>query len=53
MNLWQAYMLGVMTALTPSLLVLGLILWRTMELLGFESVTISTRGLRYGMLMGN
>lgn len=30
----------------------ALILWRMMELLGFESVTISTRGLRYGVLLG-
>jgi len=29
----------------------ALILWRVMEKLGFEQVTISTRGLRYGVLM--
>ncbi len=30
----------------------ALILWRMMELLDFDSVTISTRGLRYGVLLG-
>lgn len=31
----------------------ALILWRMMELLGFDAVTISTRGLRYGVLLAN
>jgi len=28
---WQAILLGMMIALTPSLVVLGLLLWRAME----------------------
>lgn len=31
MEPWQWVLLGVMIALTPSMLVLGLLLWRTWE----------------------
>lgn len=41
---------GVEPGRADVLLAGALILWRTMELLRFERVTISTRGLRYGVL---
>lgn len=31
MPTWQAILLGAMLALTPSLVVLGLLVWRTIE----------------------
>jgi exopolyphosphatase/guanosine-5'-triphosphate,3'-diphosphate pyrophosphatase len=41
---------GVEAGRADVLLAGALILWRTLELLDFKKVTISTRGLRYGVL---
>jgi exopolyphosphatase/guanosine-5'-triphosphate,3'-diphosphate pyrophosphatase len=41
---------GIEEGRADVLLAGALILWRSMELLGFPEVTISTRGLRYGVL---
>jgi exopolyphosphatase/guanosine-5'-triphosphate,3'-diphosphate pyrophosphatase len=41
---------GVEPGRADVLLAGALILWRTLELLDFSKVTISTRGLRYGVL---
>ncbi len=41
---------GVEAARADVLLAGALILWRSMEVLGFSHVKVSTRGLRYGVL---
>ncbi|MCC7442300.1 MAG: hypothetical protein IT285_11740 [Bdellovibrionales bacterium] len=43
---------GVARARADVLLAGALVLWRSLENLGYPSVRISTRGLRYGILMG-